>query len=1220
MSIINNPRHPLARSGVAVFFIWLVCSLLVAIPAVNASHYRGAAASYTINSSGVLTVTAYTGWGSSPTAPSFRVGTGAGGTGTALGNMTRDAVNSVAPFSSGTEFGGSAYTTRKDIYTFNLSGQPAGHYYVWWTSAAYVSGINNLPASTWSLELKVAYTPGQASGGPTMLPVTIDLVGRGYPYTQNLNSTDPDGTPVTYENLVGNVAPDYAPTSLIPGISISASGTVSIPGSSTATMALGRWGYKIRVTDGSGGTAIRDVLIVAADPTSSNVNQPPVLASIGPKTVAVGSPLTFAVSGTDPDTAQTLTVRSSTLPSGASFPQASGAASGTSSNFSWTPSAGQEGTYVINFEVYDNASVTLIDSEEVTITVTGDNHPPVLAAVGAKTVANGSTLSFNLSATDEDNDNITYQMFNGPSGATLSAGGAFSWTPIAGQYNSTFAGVTFRATDDGTPNLYDEEAITITVGSGNNQPLTAATLTHTVSAGQNLSFTVTGTDADAAQTLTLTSNSGVPSGATFATATGSASAGVSSVFSWTPTVAQAGVTTVKFLTQDNGSPTLNHEITVTITVTAASGEMDISGNSTAIASGDTTPAEADHTDFGKAMVLADFVERTFTLANSGTGSLTLTGTAPNYVTLTGANADQFSVTTQPAAGTVAGSASTTFVVRFDPSSSGVKNATVSIASDDSNENPYTFAITGNGVAPEPVPSVLAEDVVTAGLAPNPAGNAAIGSYDILRRGGFLGENGRLVFPGYLAHGSGSPAVTAADDSGLWKEDGAGLYLIARTNHAAPQTGGAVFATLPEVPAIAQTGEASFLGTLLIGSGTPAVTSADDTGLWSELGGSGLSLLLRENDPVPGLPGVLINKFASGVYATARTGASTGEAVFSVTFKGADTRTAILRASVNGATTGVSVVAREGSAAPGTSPSVNFANVAGGFSDPARMDAQGNVVFSALTTPGSKEGIWYQPAGGSLAKVFFAGDTAPGTIGATFSRIQRPAMGGNNFITFRGILNKNGDNSDNLKNDGIWVGNPANPASFTCVLRRGDGSAKVANLPAGDLVGNPWGGWLTRSNRGAWKAWLDVGGNGSGSTTAGDRYAIFANLSGSMLLVLQSGDTAPGTAAATFSGFDLPWVGGDNQYALLGNLAGGDTTASNNQGLWRSAPNGGPLSLVLRKGQSITTTEGVKVVQKIDVPGSNQTDRRWEQTVMDNTGRMVVYVTFDDGTTSQMIIP
>src|SRR5439155_25569053 len=58
----------------------------------------------------------------------------------------------------------------------------------------------------------------------------------------------------------------------------------------------------------------------------------------------------------------------------------------------------------------------------------------------------------------------------------------------------------------------------------------------------------------------------------------------------------------------------------------------------------------------------------------------------------------FVVTAQPSA-PVAASGSTTFTVQFTPSASGPATATISIANDDSDENPYDFAVTGNGFNP-----------------------------------------------------------------------------------------------------------------------------------------------------------------------------------------------------------------------------------------------------------------------------------------------------------------------------------------------------------------------------------------------------------------------------------------------------------------------------------------------------------------------------------------
>ena len=126
----------------------------------------------------------------------------------------------------------------------------------------------------------------------------------------------------------------------------------------------------------------------------------------------------------------------------------------------------------------------------------------------------------------------------------------------------------------------------------------------------------------------------------------------------------------------------------------------------------------------------------------------------------------------------------------------------------------------------------------------------------------------------------------------------------------------------------------------------------------------------------------------------------------------------------------------------------------------------------------------------------------------------------------------------------------------------------------------------------------------------------------MSMLIKVGDPAPEIVGATMASFDLPIVGGVEQLVFLGKLTVGvgGVTAADSQGLWRSASNGGALSLVLRTNQPMATSQGAKIVSKIDFPGSNSTQRRWEQPVMDSTGRTLLFVTFTDGSTSQVLAP
>lgn len=92
----------------------------------------------------------------------------------------------------------------------------------------------------------------------------------------------------------------------------------------------------------------------------------------------------------------------------------------------------------------------------------------------------------------------------------------------------------------------------------------------------------------------------------------------------------------------------------------------------------------------------------FTVKN--TGNANLTGVA---ATISGANANDYAVTSIPA-GTVTGpSGSTTFTVRFAPQGTGPRPASLRIASNDADENPFDVNLTGTGTTP-PTPEIAVE--------------------------------------------------------------------------------------------------------------------------------------------------------------------------------------------------------------------------------------------------------------------------------------------------------------------------------------------------------------------------------------------------------------------------------------------------------------------------------------------------------------------------------
>jgi hypothetical protein len=125
-------------------------------------------------------------------------------------------------------------------------------------------------------------------------------------------------------------------------------------------------------------------------------------------------------------------------------------------------------------------------------------------------------------------------------------------------------------------------------------------------------------------------------------------------------------------------------------------DMAVIGNGQIIVDGDTTPDVNDFTDFGKKKP-GETITRTFTISNSGDGILRLTGSP--LVWLTGTGAGYFRVVTKPS-NPISATQTTTFQISFTPSVIEMQKATVVINNNDSDENPYNFAIQGKGIGYE----------------------------------------------------------------------------------------------------------------------------------------------------------------------------------------------------------------------------------------------------------------------------------------------------------------------------------------------------------------------------------------------------------------------------------------------------------------------------------------------------------------------------------------
>lgn len=207
----------------------------------------------------------------------------------------------------------------------------------------------------------------------------------------------------------------------------------------------GNYNIEIKVTDSGGLTAAQKVEI-----NVQNVNRPPTLDPVENKEVDENSSLSFSITGKDEDTDDELVYSLADLPDGAEFGEKDG-------KFSWTPDFNQAGTY--------NLTATLNDGEaesSVTfnIVVNNINRKPSIEKGESESITVGETVSMSFSASDPDDDQLTFSSDNLPEGATISSDGDFNWTPGENQ-TGTF--VFTVNVSDGSDS--DQTSASITVNS-----------------------------------------------------------------------------------------------------------------------------------------------------------------------------------------------------------------------------------------------------------------------------------------------------------------------------------------------------------------------------------------------------------------------------------------------------------------------------------------------------------------------------------------------------------------------------------------------------------------------------------------------------------------------------------------------------------------------------------------------------------------------------------
>jgi len=281
--------------------------------------------------------------------------------------------------------------------------------------------------------------------------------------------------------------------------------------------------------------------------------------------------------------------------------------------FTYTPTTGQTGQDSFTFKVNDGT----VDSNTATVNVTintADNTRPI-ASEGTLITAEDSAVSATLSATDADDDSLTFSLVsNGTKGTaviTNTTTGALTYTPSAGQTGQD--SFSFKVNDGIVDSNVATMSITITVV--NEAPVVSDASVATM---ENIatSAILSATDADNdSLTFSIVSNGAKGVATITNTATGA--------FTYTPTFGQTGQDSFTFKANDGLVDSNTGTVSISINALPVASNASVTTTVSTALSATLSATDADSDNL------------TFSIVNESTkGSVVITDTATGAFTYT----------------------------------------------------------------------------------------------------------------------------------------------------------------------------------------------------------------------------------------------------------------------------------------------------------------------------------------------------------------------------------------------------------------------------------------------------------------------------------------------------------------------------------------------------------------------------------------------------------
>ncbi|MCL1478996.1 MULTISPECIES: putative Ig domain-containing protein [unclassified Marinobacter] len=293
----------------------------------------------------------------------------------------------------------------------------------------------------------------------TSTPVISVLAGAEWQY--QVMALDDQDTELVYQLVAG---PD--------GMSMN---TANVATWSPSESDEGANAVTVRVSDQSGNAVSQSFTL-----TVVTSNEPPVISSNPPASARVGQAYRYQVVAEDPESGA-LTYSLGQAPVGMTIDAGNG-------SLQWTPAETDEGAQPVAVDVSDPQGATT--RQAFTLDVTTDNAPPSITSRPGSGALVGETYSYQLVATDPENEALTYALLSGPSGMTLSANGLVQWTPDGSQTGEYSVSLEVRDPQGASAT----QSYILNVQAENSAPVFESSPTTTARVGVEYSSTMTATD------------------------------------------------------------------------------------------------------------------------------------------------------------------------------------------------------------------------------------------------------------------------------------------------------------------------------------------------------------------------------------------------------------------------------------------------------------------------------------------------------------------------------------------------------------------------------------------------------------------------------------------------------------------------------------------------------------------------------------------------------